>query len=319
MPDGVAPRAAVRRIPRRPHRDADQRLLKRSGLSVPAVCRRLRAHGFHAEAGRSPDHPTAETLVLLNLDADGKPPWLEPGRATPPGLVLGAAEELGLERTDVLAKLAALGIAAPEPFPADATTDDLWVLHDEAFGEFLIPPGPLYYGNVFSGVEDLDDLRFKTDRLRAYGFDTAVTVPRRPTQLDREMLRESSPVNWWYTKTNQAVPFSHIILAARELGPTPTTIAKRLHACNIPTSHHGLPKGLSFREALRLIRADALDGGEVPEAEHFPLEYLVKTALRRRTGIRHIVSLLNDLGIPAPDPALTIRAALARVPRPDQF
>ncbi|MFI2717407.1 hypothetical protein ACH5AI_13785 [Streptomyces collinus] len=257
--------------------------------------------------------------MLLNLDADGKPPWLEPGRATPPGLVLGAAEELGLERTDVLAKLAALGIAAPEPFPADATTDDLWVLHDEAFGEFLIPPGPLYYGNVFSGVEDLDDLRFKTDRLRAYGFDTAVTVPRRPTQLDREMLRESSPVNWWYTKTNQAVPFSHIILAARELGPTPTTIAKRLHACNIPTSHHGLPKGLSFREALRLIRADALDGGEVPEAEHFPLEYLVKTALRRRTGIRHIVSLLNDLGIPAPDPALTIRAALARVPRPDQF
>ncbi|MGI5371674.1 HD domain-containing protein [Streptomyces iakyrus] len=289
----------------------------RSGLSVPAVCRRLRAHGFQAEAGRLPDHPTAETLVLLSRDADGKPPWLEPDRATPPGLVLGAAEELGLEQTDVLAKLAALGIAAPEPFPADATTDDLWVLHDEAFGEFLVPPGPLYYGNVFSGVEDLDDLRFKTDRLRAYGFDTAVTVPRRPTPLDREMLRENSPVNWWYTKTNQAVPFSHIILAARELGTTPTTIAKRLHACNIPTSQDSLPKGLSFPEALRLIRADTLDGGDVPEAEHFPLEYLVKTALRKRTGLGDIVSLLNDLGIPVPDPAVTVRAALARVPRPD--
>lgn len=58
--------------------------------------------------------------------------------------------------------------------------------------------------------------------------------------------------------------------------------------------------------------------GEVPGAEGFPLEYLVKTALRKRTGLGHIVSLLNDLGIPVLDPALTIRAALARVPRPGQ-
>ncbi|CAM5659952.1 hypothetical protein STAFG_7311 [Streptomyces afghaniensis 772] len=84
-------------------------------------------------------------------------------------------------------------------------------------------------------------------------------------------------------------------------------------------SHDSLPKGLSFSEALRLVRADQLDVGEVPEAEGFPLEFLVKTALRKRTSIRHIVSLLNDLGIPVPDPAETIRAALARVPRPDQF
>ncbi|MEV7065725.1 hypothetical protein AB0N97_23425 [Streptomyces collinus] len=132
-------------------------------------------------------------------------------------------------------------------------------------------------------------------------------------------MRESSPINWWYTSTDAAVPFSYILLAARELGALPTTIAKRLRACNIATSHDSLPKGLSFSEALRLIRADELDAGEVPGAEGFPLEFLVKTALRRRTGIRHIVSLLNDLGIPVRDHAETVRAALARVPRPDQF
>nr|WP_128430101.1 hypothetical protein [Streptomyces cyaneus] len=47
-----------------------------------------------------------------------------------------------------------------------------------------------------------------------------------------------------------------------------------------------------------------------------PLQYLHKTALRKHTSIRHITSLLNQLGIPVPDPADTIRAALARVPRP---
>ncbi|MFH9006024.1 ATP-binding protein [Streptomyces afghaniensis] len=291
----------------------------RSGLSVPEVCRRLAAHGLRPDAGRLPDHPTTETVVLLSLNGNGKPPWLEPGQATPPALVLGAAEELGLQPADVVAKLAALGVVPPEQFPADATTDDLWVLDDGVYGKFLVPPGPLSYGNVFSGVEDLDDLRLKLHRLRAYGLHTALEVPRRPTPLDREILRESSPVNWWYTQTDEAVPFSHILLAARELGALPTTIVKRLRACNIATSHDSLPKGLSFSEALRLIRADELDAGDVPEAEGFPLEFLVKTALHKRTGIRHIVSLLNDLGIPVPDPAETIRSALARVPRPDQF
>jgi hypothetical protein len=290
----------------------------RSGLSVPEVCRRLAAHGLRADSGRLPDHPTTETVVLLSLNANGKPPWLEPEQATPPGLVLGAAEELELEPAEVLAKLAALGVVPPEPFPADATTDDLWVLHDEISGECLVPPGPLFHGNLFTGVEDLDDLRFKIRRLRAYGFDAALEVPRRPTPLDREVLSQSSPINWWYTQTDTALPFSYVLLAARQLGAMPTTIAKRLRACNIATSHDRLPKGLSFSEALRLIRADELDEGDVPEAGGFPLEFLVETALRKRASIRHIVSLLNDLGIPVPDPAETIRAALARVPRPDQ-
>ncbi|AMW08956.1 hypothetical protein A4E84_05280 [Streptomyces qaidamensis] len=289
----------------------------RSGLSVPEVCRRLASHGLSARSGRLPDHPTAETVVLLSQGANGRQPWLEPEQATP-GLILGAAKQCAREPAEVLAMLTALGAAPPDPFPADATTDDLWALQDGMYGSFLVPGGPMFYGNIFSGVENLDDLRFKIHRLRAYGFATAVTVPRRPTSLDREMLRESGPVNWWYTQTDEAVPFSHLLLAARELGAPPTTIAKRLHACNIPTSHDSLPKGLSFSEALRLIRADELDAGDVPEAEHFPLEYLVKTALRKRTGIGHIVSLLNDLGIPVPDPAVTIRAALARVPRPDR-
>ncbi|WP_369167143.1 ATP-binding protein [Streptomyces sp. R28] len=288
----------------------------RLGIPVAEVCRRLAAHGLRSDPARLPDHPTPQTLSLLSRNVTGESPWLDRARTPPPGHVLHAASELELEPTEVLARLAALGFALPEPFPADASLDDLSALDDEVYGEFLVPPGPLSYGSVFSGVQDLDDLRHKLRRLRAYGFDIALEVPRRPTSLDREILWEGSPFNWWFINTDDAVPFSQVILASRQLGDRPAAIAKRLHACNIATSHDSLPKGLSFSEALRLIRADELSEGDVPEAGNFPLQYLHKTALRKRTGIRHITSLLNQLGIPVPDPADTIRAALARVPRP---
>ncbi|WP_231911195.1 MULTISPECIES: ATP-binding protein [Streptomyces] len=289
----------------------------RLGLSVQDVCRRLAAHGLRADPAGLPDRPTLQTVLLLSSNVDGEPPWLDRARTPPPGHALHAAEELGLAPAEVLARLCALGFARPDPFPADASTDDLWALDDELYGDFLVPPGPIPYGNVFSSVQDLDGLRLKIRRMRSYGFDIALEVPRRPTSLDRELLCESGPFNWWFTRTDEAVPFAQILMASRELGAQPATIAKRLRACNIATSHDGLPRGLSFSEARRLIRADELDEGEVPAVEDFPLQYLHRTALRKRTGLRQIVSLLNDLGIPVPDPAETIRAALARVPRAD--
>ncbi|MGW4165209.1 hypothetical protein [Streptomyces sp. NPDC004788] len=54
---------------------------------------------------------------------------------------------------------------------------------------------------------------------------------------------------------------------------------------------------------------------EAPEAHSFTLQYLHHTAIRRRTGIADVVELIRRLGVPVPDPAGTIRAALARVPR----
>ncbi|MFD8308711.1 hypothetical protein ACFV29_41300 [Streptomyces sp. NPDC059690] len=288
----------------------------RLGISVSEVCRRLAAHGLDAESGRLPDRATTEVVVLLSANGDGKPPWLDPTKPTPPGHVLHAVKELGLDSADVLAKLAALGIGPPEPFPADATSDDLWVLHDYIFGECLSPGRRLLYGNLFDSVRNLDDLRLRVRRLRAYGFDVALEVPRRPTSLDREILCENSPLNLWSIPTNEPVPFSHILLAAGRLGERPATIAKRLRACNIEPSRDNLPIGLVFSEALRLIRAEKWNDGDAPDVAAFPLQYLHDTALRRGSNIRRIAALLNDLGIPVPDPASSIRAALARVPRP---
>ncbi|MFD4508919.1 ATP-binding protein [Streptomyces sp. NPDC058457] len=284
------------------------------GRPVPEVCSRLAAHGLRTDAGRLPAHPSDETLLLLSVNVDGKRPWLQ-GTSVPAGHVLAVAEELGLKPPEVLAQFASLGFTLPQPFPADASEDDIWLLWDGVYGEYLTPQSPLPYGTVFNQVKDLAVLRYKTDRMRAFGMDVLLEVPIRPTRLDRELLQESGPVSWW-SVAGRVVPFSHVLLAAREVGASPTAVARRLQACKIPTSHDSLPKGLAFSEALRLLRVDELPEGELPEVEHFPLEYLHKTALRKRTGVPEIVSLIRQLGVPLPDPAETIRAALARVPRP---
>ncbi|MFG2941911.1 ATP-binding protein [Streptomyces sp. NPDC048282] len=287
----------------------------RLGLPVPEVCNRLEAHGLRTDAGRLPAHPSPETLLLLSAGADGGSPWLE-GMSVPAGHVLAVAKRLGLEPSEALARCTSLGLTPPDVFPSDASGDDAWLLWDEVFGESLTPRSTLLYGHVFSQVTDLGQLRYKIDRMRAFGIDVPLKVPSRPTRLDRELLGKSSPMHWWDVEVGQDVPFSLVLLAAREVGATPTAVAKRLRACAIPTSHDTLPKGLAFSEALRLLRVDELPEGELPDVGHFPLEYLHKTALRRRTGIREVVALIRRLGVPLPDPAETIRAALARVPRP---
>ncbi|MFJ3776045.1 ATP-binding protein [Streptomyces sp. NPDC090075] len=284
------------------------------GLPVPEVRGRLAARGLRADAGRLPAHPSDETLLLLSVNADGTRPWLT-GTSVPAGHVLEAAEKLGLKPRQVLARFASLGFAPPKPFPADAHQDDIWLLWDEVRRDWLTPQSAPHYANFFHQVQDLPGLRYKINRMRAFGIDVPMKAPIRLNRLDKELLQADSPVNWWSVK-GRVVPFSAVLLAAREVGASPTAVAKRLHACNIPTSHDTLPKGLVFSEALRLLRVDELPEGELPDVGHFPLEYLHKTALRKRTGIREVVALIRRLGVPLPDPADTIRAALARVPRP---
>ncbi|GGZ61807.1 wHTH domain-containing protein [Streptomyces bluensis] len=288
----------------------------RLDVPVSEVCRMLAAHGLRTDAGRLPERPSEETLLLLSAGANGQPPWLDMTQAPPPGHVLSLVEQLGLGLSEVLAAFDALGFARHEPFPADAAPDDIWLLYDELYGGFLTRQAPLTYGNIFSQAEDLEGVRYKLGRLRAYGFDVPMEVPRRPTGLDREIFHEDGPGNWWLTDVGDVVPLSFVLLIAHEVGASPASVVRRLHACNIPTSHSSLPKGLSFSEALRLMRAHELDEGEVPEVGHFPLQYLIETALRKRTSITTIASLLQHLGIPVPDPTETIRRALAHIPRP---
>ncbi|MEU6930125.1 ATP-binding protein [Streptomyces sp. NPDC046374] len=286
-----------------------------SGMSVPEVCRRLAAYGLAVDPGGLPERPSTEDLVLLSARGTGKAPWLDRAEVTPPGHLLQAVKQLGLPLTGVLARLKGLGFTVPDVLPPDAGPEDLALLTDDFERVFLTSAASPLYAFVLDGANGLPELRRKVARLRSYGFEIALDVPSRPTALDREILRPYGPFNWW-TPSNAPVPFTHVVMAARELGTSPRDIAKRLRACGITPSHDDLPPGVSFGEATDLLRLGDTPETEVPEAHHFSLQYLHHAAIRRRTTLTEVVDLIRNLGVPLPHPADTIRAALARVPRP---
>ncbi|MFI1813371.1 ATP-binding protein [Streptomyces sp. NPDC020422] len=286
----------------------------RSELPVSEVCRRLTSYGLEVDPGKLPEHPSPEDLVLLSARGDGRLPWLDRAGTTPPGQALRAARELGLPLETVLARLTGFGFTVHGTFPPDAGPEDANLLEDRFDRTFVTPQQPPVYTVLLDGADGLPELRRNIARLRSYGFRVALDVPARPTSLDRELLRPYGAFNWW-TPVDSPVPFTHVLMAARSLGTSPRDIAKRLRACGVTLSHDDLPPGLSFPDAVRLLKLDEVEEGEAPEVHDFSLQYLHRTALHRGTSLTDVVDLIRQLGVPLPDPADTIRAALARVPR----
>ncbi|MDJ1137791.1 HD domain-containing protein [Streptomyces iconiensis] len=290
------------------------------GLTVPEVRHRLAAYGLRSDPGALPERPGEDIALLLSVDADREWPWLDRARCAPPGQVLDVAGQLGCTPPEVSARLRDLGFTPPV-LPADVHEDDPDLLtgEEEEVGVYLAPEDPVSYSDVFGSATEPSALRRNVGRLRAYGFDIPLTVPARPTGLDRELLDRSGPFPWGRLTTRDTVPFSYALITARELGTTPSTVARRLGAYGLKTSHQRLPEGLSSGEALKLLGTYDLDMEDgLPEASNFPLQALHEAARQRGTTLARVACWLQQLGIPVPDPADTIRAALERVPRPPQ-
>ncbi|QES52634.1 ATP-binding protein [Streptomyces venezuelae] len=282
-------------------------------LSVPEVRRRLASHGLTVDEGPLPDRPSEEITLLLSKDGDGVWPWLQRDVPPPPGQILTLAKRLRLEPAQVLGRLAAVGMAVPDPFPEDASVQDLDVLGGSPTE--LQPAHPLLYGEILDEATSLWDLRHRIARLRAYGFSVPLQVPARPNPLDEEVLRRESPFGWATQAAGAPVPFAHVLTAAQRLQVGPSVLSRRLRSYGITVVPPSLPEGLSATEALRLVGSDKLANKEKPEVEDFSLYYLYRVARRTRRPLAEVASLIRQLGIPVPDPAETVRAALALVPR----
>ncbi|MFF5443515.1 ATP-binding protein [Streptomyces sp. NPDC012888] len=285
------------------------------GLPVREVRRRLEAHGLRVDTGPLPDRPSHETALLLSRDGDGRPPWLDRTGPPPPGQVLRAAEELGITPGEVCARLTDLGFVPPAPLPADASPADLDVL---CRPHLCLDPGdPLRFDHVLDDATGLEHVRERITRLRAYGFTVPLVVPARPNLLDQEVLGPESPLRWWFGSTiGEPVPLAHVLVAAERLRTTPAVLTRRLRSYGVRVRPEALPAGLSAGEALRLVSSDELARDEAPDVEDFTLHYLHRVAHRTGRSITETASLIRQLGVAVPDPAETVRAALARVPRP---
>lgn len=286
-----------------------------SGLAVSEVCLRLAAHGLRPDAAGLPEHPGEELVALLSVGGNGKPSWLERSRAATPGHVLAVAQRSQERPGEVIDRLEALGFGGPRVMAPHVAQADVDVLSDRVNTGFLDPEEPLSYVQVFDGFwESPERMRHRIARLRAYGFRVPLEVPKRPTDLDRDVLH-GGIFPWHVLDVGATVPLAHVVAVAYELQVTPAVLARRLQVYRLQVSHASLPEGLSEREAWKLIGMSRKAEGDVPTSRDFSLQVLCEAAEERGKTLHEIVELLRQLGLDVPDPAQTIRAALARVPR----
>ncbi|MDT0422967.1 hypothetical protein RM554_15930 [Streptomyces sp. DSM 41859] len=224
--------------------------------------------------------------------------------------VVTHGEALGLPPVVVRDRLGALGFTVPAIFPEDADAGDfpslpLWKPQD------FMPPGPLPYAYLFADGGDPEALRKRIARLRAYGFDLPLEVPARPGPFDAEIL--SAAGAWRELTSADVIPFHFVLPLARDLNIPPADVVRVLTSYRMRVSRDELPDGMSFKEAVALADVDARHRS-LSRHDGFPLRFLHHTALLRDTTIRRVVTQLRDLGFTVPDPADTLRAAVARVP-----
>ncbi|MFI0915071.1 wHTH domain-containing protein [Streptomyces abikoensis] len=279
-------------------------------IPVPEVCARLAAYGLRYDVTGLPDRPDARTVVLLSANADGKWPWLSHEKSIPAGQVLINSEKLGIPPGQLLAELTYLGFTTPSVFPADAHPDDarlLWSL-----GGYLQPGKGILYRHLFHDAGRAP--QEVIDRLRAYGIDVPLKLPSAPTRLDKELFTDE-PL-WWGLNTAQALPYAHVVKAADMLRTEPSEVAWYLRGYGVLLARDDLPEGLTFDEALTLIKkGDPGKDLRFDAMENFSLGDLLRTSLRVGRPLSQAATWLGELGLWSGSVADAVRKALSRVPR----
>ncbi|GLW56521.1 wHTH domain-containing protein [Kitasatospora phosalacinea] len=280
-----------------------------AGLPLHVAREQLESYGLRVQAAGRLAPLSDRDAVLLSVNADGKAPWHDQDCPLPLLNLLYAAKKTGRTPAELAVRFGELGFRVPSNLPADADPEDLLAFAGSGDDLSL---GPQY--SWFFGIHhDLPMLRKHLRSLLKYGLLPDLRVPRQFTALDRELLGGNSLLDWVGLEVGRPVPFCRVLLAARGLDESPGAVAQRLTSLGIPVTHDRLPTGLTTATALRMIHTDT--GEETPDEIDHPLQYLVETALDNDCSLRTLVGWLNGLGIPVADPAETIRAAFARVPR----
>ncbi|CAL9568946.1 wHTH domain-containing protein [Streptomyces sp. enrichment culture] len=293
------------------------------GRPVPEVCARLRACGLGADGSVLPDTPTEGLARALSERTQGAPRPLDPEAPVPPGHVLLAARELGVDPAEAVDWYRRLGFTAPEPFPAETESHDLDILTPLVDSRLshrspLRPGRPVFFGQLLA-VARRGKLApaLVASRMRAYGLSVPALRPTAPSRLDDLLLAEDGLMDWHELRADAPVPYARVIVAAATLLVPPTDVAARLVEHGFPLSCPGLPEGLSHGRAVELVRKTVSPSTGDPAG----LYGLLQCARALDTSLTQVHRWLVALGVHVVDPAEAVRAALPLIPRartPDQ-
>jgi hypothetical protein len=283
------------------------------GMPVEEVGARLAACGLRPAPGPLSGFPDEETVILLSWYLDGQAPWLNIAHPVGPSHVLQAAKDLGLDIPTVLDRLTSLGYTPPSPFPADASTDDLALMITEDDGP-LDPAERIAYGRLLDALrEGPFSLAEGIDRLREYGFDIPLAIPRVLTPQDEELLAPFNGIDWWGMTAGEVVPFATLLPAAQALHTSPRELADRLSAYGLRFSCRDLPPGLTFLEATDLLNVTSRE--HAPPKSVTNLHTLTTKAHHLGAPLQQTAAWLRALGVTVPDLRASLLKALSHVPR----
>ncbi|MFF6781496.1 hypothetical protein [Streptomyces sp. NPDC012510] len=259
-----------------------------TGLSVRDVSQRLGAYGLSVT--ELPDRPGAEDVRLLSRGLDGRPGWWAAGEVVSYSQVVRAAGTCRLAVTDVISVLESYGLRTGGPSSVD-------------------PDPPVR--NEGQGV---------AERLRDLGVVCPPGLPEEPTGLDDLLLQARLPVWAGRRRSTKDVDLFLLLNTAHAVARPAVEVAVRLGAygLNVPPPRvcrlldlHGL--GAS----LQMLWVDlGVYGRQIVPGFPVPLGHLCAVSAALDIGIEEVAARLRDLGIDVPEVTESIRAAMARLPRP---
>ncbi|EKX68878.1 wHTH domain-containing protein [Streptomyces ipomoeae] len=305
-----------------------------TGLPVREVCRRLRSYGLRVTD--PPARQCAEDLRLLSRGLDAAPDWLDAGGTVIVAHVLKAARECRMTVDGVVSVLTAYGLRPPaSPLTRLSDEDRRLLAHglegDDEHG--WIVPESLPWAYVWGAANVLGlSPTAVVERLRALGVVCPLVLPETPTGLDEALLDDGLYL-WRVLRTNDTgVSMQGLLATAYELSRPVTEVATRLesYGLNVPAS--GVWHLLDKRDPgvdLRLLSRD-LSGTSIQEhlqyrsrrrlwltpGDPVPLDHLCAASARFGITVPEAADRLRSLGIDVPAVEDTIRAAMAKLPRP---
>lgn len=147
---------------------------RRTGLTHAQVHERLQGFGLTTRPDLPPDDVTSADLIILSVQLDSEPPWLDADQEVPVGHLVAAAHRTGLTPAGVAERLRALGHATSQhALPEYVSADDPVLVSRSLDGQapWTDPAEPLALGRLVLGsdITGLSPARV-SQRLEELGF-----------------------------------------------------------------------------------------------------------------------------------------------------
>ncbi|MFD4910939.1 wHTH domain-containing protein [Kitasatospora purpeofusca] len=197
----------------------------------------LAALGYPFEGAVVPETFQDKDYALLSRYLHSEGPWLRPGEAVSAWHVLEAADQLGHEPGEIVARLGQLGhrVADGVRIPEVLTYEDLLILRgavdDEHEPELTVVGASVPMGHVLWCANELETSPAGVARLLhllGHPLPEGAVPPDRARPDDLLILSVDIDLRAPWLPVDRPVPLGHVLRAASRLGCSPGEIAERL-------------------------------------------------------------------------------------------